>query len=268
MVVTFNIQNGGPEVRRDPIGHCIYCGSLTYRADSNRKLGDEHAIPEGLGGTLVLQQAACESCERSINKFEQVILKTVLHAPRIHVGIRRKRRVRAEDTIKVFAKVGNKEIEVRLPVRTTPVHLALAVLDTPGILVTPIKAGGARAFWLKKLSKGPMVPPGFQSYSPPVLDIYKFCQFLAKIAHCFAVDALGSDGFDPLLLDIIKTEAEPRYDLIGGPMIDIPPSRNLHELELSWREAGGVRYAVVRIRFFANLGAPTYLVVTGTAKAS
>jgi hypothetical protein len=39
---------------------------------------------------------------------------------------------------------------------------------------------------------------------------------------------------------------------------------NLHELELNWHRSDGVDYALVRIRLFANLGAPTYLVVAGS----
>lgn len=69
-----------------------------------RTLGDEHVLPESLGGTLVLQQAACESCERVVNDFEQPILKSILYAPRVHLGIRRKRRKRGEETIKVQGK--------------------------------------------------------------------------------------------------------------------------------------------------------------------
>jgi hypothetical protein len=100
------------------------------------------------------------------------------------------------------------------------------------------------------------------------LDTFKFCQFLAKIGHCFAVYVLG-DEFKPTLLDLIKTEPRGvRYDLIGGTLGNEPPSTNLHELELNWRNVDGVDYAVIKIRLFASLGAPTYLVVAGTAKAA
>jgi hypothetical protein len=109
-----------------------------------------------------------------------------------------------------------------------------------------------------------MVPPGFQSFATPVLDTFKFCQFLAKIAHCFAVDVLG-DGFVPMLTEMIRSEPkEPRFDLIGGGSQDTPPSDNLHELSLAWQRG----YAVVSIRLFSDLGAPTYLAVAGKSKAA
>jgi hypothetical protein len=124
--------------------------------------------------------------------------------------------------------------------------------------------GGA---WVAHLTAGSLVPLGFEAFSSPILDTFKFCQFLAKIAHCFAFDVLG-DGFAPKLLDLITTEARSaRYDLVGGMPSDTTPSDNLHELELNWHQFNGIDYALVKIRLFANLGAPTYVVVAGTAKA-
>jgi hypothetical protein len=112
MAYTFEIKNRGPVVWRPPKGHCIYCGATQYREKDDRKLGDEHAIAEGLGGTLVLEQAACECCERLVDRFEQPILKTVLYAPRVHRGVRRKRRKRGEEVIKVQGKVAGKDVAV------------------------------------------------------------------------------------------------------------------------------------------------------------
>jgi len=100
------------------------------------------------------------------------------------------------------------------------------------------------------------------------MDTFKFFQFLAKIAHCFAVDCLG-DNFEPSLPDFIRAkEPSPRSDFVGGIPDDLPPSENLHELALEWRNSRNLAYAVVKIRLFANLGMPTYLVVAGKAKNS
>jgi hypothetical protein len=41
-------------------------------------------------------------------------------------------------------------------------------------------------------------------------------------------------------------------------------SENLHELTLSRQRVDGIDYALVSIRLFANLGAPTYLEVAGS----
>jgi hypothetical protein len=87
MLRTFEIKNKDSIVRRPPRGRCIYCGAIEYRGKSERKLGEEHVIAEGLGGILALEEAACEKCEKAINTFEQPILKTVLYAPRVHLQV-------------------------------------------------------------------------------------------------------------------------------------------------------------------------------------
>jgi hypothetical protein len=268
MAHRFEIRNRDPATRRPPKGRCIYCGNTHYREKDSRKLGEEHVIPEGLGGTLILEEAACEDCERRINAFEQPILKTVLYAPRVHLGIRRKRRKRGEEMIKVQGKAAGKDIEIFLPIKNIPVLLFLLRLGSPGILINrPTDIADMQGAWVAHLTAGSLVPSGFEAFSSPTLDTFKFCQFLAKIAHCFAFDVLG-DGFTPMLLDLITTEARSaRYDLVGGMPSGATPSDNLHELELDWHQFNGIDYAVVKIRLFANLGAPTYVVVAGTAKA-
>jgi hypothetical protein len=89
---TFEMKNRDPAVRRLPMGHCIYCDSPDYRAKKDRKLAEEHVVAEGLGGSLVLREAVCEECEIAITRFEPAILRTVLYAPRVHLGIRRKKK--------------------------------------------------------------------------------------------------------------------------------------------------------------------------------
>jgi hypothetical protein len=187
----------------------------------------------------------------------------------VHLGIRRKRRKRGEETLKVHGKVNGKEVALVLPVKNVPVLLFFVRLGPPGILVDrPSTISDMRGAWALHLSSGPVLPHGFESFSSPILDTFKFTQFLAKMAHCFARDQLG-DGFNPLLLEVIQSEAKSqRYDLIGGRPEDSPASDNLHELELYWQQVNTNSYAVVKIRLFANLGAPTYLVVAGEAKAS
>jgi hypothetical protein len=263
MLTAFEVNNNDPASRRPSIGCCIYCKSVSYREDGDRKLGDEHVIPESLGGTLVLEQAACQDCERRINTFEHAILKTVLYAPRVHLGIRRKRRKRGEESIKLHARIGGKDVDVVLPIKAVPVLLFLMTFGSPGLLIgTPADFANMTGVWALNLSGKNPVPEGYESIASPVLDTFKFCQFLAKIAHSFAVTTLGHT-FIPLLLEVIREEAAaPRFDLIGCSPMEAP-SNNLHEIGIKWQSSSGTDYAIARIRLFASLGAPTYLVIAG-----
>src|SRR5580704_808673 len=43
-----------------PVGRCIYC----FATDCD--LGDEHVIPQALGGNIILRSASCRNCEKII----------------------------------------------------------------------------------------------------------------------------------------------------------------------------------------------------------
>jgi hypothetical protein len=264
MIASFSINDRDPAVRI-PISACVYCGVTHYREKDDRRLGDEHVIPESLGGNLILDHAACENCERRVNLFEQPILKSVLYAPRVHLGIRRKPRKRGEEKITVDATVNGKDIKLTLPLKRMPVMLFFLMMESPGLLIgRPSHFGAMNGVWMKPFFKdGPKIPLGLQSMASPVLDTFKFMQFLAKIAHCYAFSVLGN-GFTPLLREIILSDpTTPNFDLIGGNSSPGDPTNNLHELDLGWQACYGMDYAIVRIRMFSNLGAPTYRVIAG-----
>jgi hypothetical protein len=103
----------------------------------------------------------------------------------------------------------------------------------------------------------------------PALDTVKFCQFIAKIGHAFAIASLGTDMFEPLLPSFIRrrfsrTEQYPDcYHLIGGHSKRYAPGTALHELGLAFTQRSGRWFLSVQIRLFANLGTPVYLAVVG-----
>jgi hypothetical protein len=268
----FNIRSGDPTTRSGPIGHCIYCDATEYNGDPLRQLAEEHVVPEGLGGTLTIRLASCRCCETAINAFEQPILKTILYAPRIYMGVKRKRRKRPKDLFHIRGNVDGKEVEVDLPVEEIPVLLFLLQLGPPGILCgRPPQEAQMHGGWIFNLSGDWGVARrkhGVQNMMSPVVNTQQLCQFLAKIAHGYATFALG-EQFKPLLTDFIRTgETVGRFHLIGGNVENGPPSENLHELGIDWWRVEQAEYALVRIRLFASLGAPTYLVVAGQRRTT
>lgn len=132
----------------------------------------------------------------------------------------------------------------------------------------PKSIADVRAAWFIHLNASTILAPqGLQSFGSPVLDTFKFSQFLAKIAHGFAVDAFG-ETFVPMLRGLILNQqpSDQRYDVNSGIVEPQPESDNLHELTAEWRVVNGITYTVVRILLFANLGAPAYLVAVGTQR--
>jgi hypothetical protein len=67
------------------VGYCIYCGSA-------RHLTDEHIIPLGLRGRLVLPNASCSVCSIKTSKVERTCLRTMYGALRLVYGLPTRRK--------------------------------------------------------------------------------------------------------------------------------------------------------------------------------
>jgi HNH endonuclease len=58
-----------PNITAHPIvGSCIYCGE-------KEGLSDEHVIPYGLGGNLILRKASCHTCAKITSNLELRLLR-------------------------------------------------------------------------------------------------------------------------------------------------------------------------------------------------
>jgi len=73
----------------DSVGKCIYCGSTAYAAgEPSHRLGDEHIIPQGIGGKLLLPEASCKNCERITSRLETKCVASLFDPGRLHLGLR------------------------------------------------------------------------------------------------------------------------------------------------------------------------------------
>ncbi|WP_352916466.1 HNH endonuclease [Mesorhizobium sp. M1143] len=76
---------GEPEIRRPKVGvgRCIYCD----REPPQIRLTEEHIIPKGLGGNLILPGSSCERCAAITGRFEQRLLRDTFRFARGALGI-------------------------------------------------------------------------------------------------------------------------------------------------------------------------------------
>lgn len=260
------IHDRSPTVRYAPVGSCIYCGSQNC-------LSEEHIVGEGLAGSLVLPQASCPECATATCRIEGSVLRTLLLAPRRHLGIKVKKRKRNEPTIPLTAIVDGKDVEIRLPLDEYPTLLFMMIMNAPGIAAgRPLGAPGIHGAWARQIwTSGTMPPPNTPQFASPPFDSVRFCQMLAKIAHAFAAAEIGPSNFNPLLLDFIlrpfsRLDQFPEcYHLVGGSPVEFAASDALHVLGIEIADINGQPHVVVGIRLFANLAAPVYVVVVGNA---
>lgn len=254
-------QGGGPRQTRilGTANACIYCGSTS-------NLSDEHIIPYALEGEFVIRSGSCRSCAEKTSQFERKILRDALLAPRTALKLRTRRPRERPTSLPLFHKVEGLEGIVDVPVADHPTHLALP------LFALPARVRGDEVPNLK------VVAPGAQTISVSAatldaaarrvgqgdtllrvsLDVYAFARLLAKIAHGFvAVADVGDvEAFLPGAM-FASDESIGRW--VGGASDMKVAAEGLHGVRLEVIE-GEIH---VRVRLFAQLGGPEYLVVAG-----
>jgi len=252
-------------VRRElvKIGKCIYCGA------AGLPLGEEHFVPEGLGSRLVLLEASCARCAEKTGNIERTILQASLSPAREHLHIRRKKKKRPERKFPVHVTgPGAKDIISHTSLDEHPSVLFLPYFNQPGLMIDrPIGEDGLQGAFLMTLTALPK--PAFPEFASPALDTAAFCQFIAKIAHGFAVLTFGIDGFTPLLPKIILNDYRGDnslswYHLVGGNPSQFAPAEAQHVLGSGFFQKDGNEYLIIWLRLLANTGAPVYFAVAGT----
>ena len=196
---------GEAKNRFQPVGRCIYCGS-------SESLSDEHVIPFGLGGTLILPKASCPSCAKITQAFEQRLLRGHWWAYRRKVGIKSRHPKEQPDTFPVIFEYPSSEI-FREPIKPEEYpFLVVCDFDSPSILKNTLVSGRPVArVVVKRLiaqEKMPNLKRHGANGTPTMsiemnFDVEDFVRLLAKIALAYAIGRRSLAAFSELYLDKI-----------------------------------------------------------------
>lgn len=260
-------------VRMASVGTCIYCGTTAGR------LTDEHVIPKGLGGTLVLPQSSCDPCARVTSQFEMRVLRGFLDRGRRALGIKGRRghkRMAPETVPQTFIQADDSTIEVDVPwdegikVMHLPVFVLPRFLDPkrsmdPALSQLDIVAVDTLHFGL---GQGELVRE-YQAQGMRFedrMDVWAFAKMLAKIAHSYHVAIHGAFPLEQSpLVPIILGQRSDALNWIGTTLTDPLPSggQALHLLQhLPLESDDGGRGMAVRVKLFAGAPTPTYALAT------
>jgi hypothetical protein len=88
---TLRIASRQPADRRPAIGRCLYCPATTRFPGTDIPLSEGHAIPEGLGASLILPEASCKECVDATGAIEGNVLNLLFGPSRRRLGIRGKK---------------------------------------------------------------------------------------------------------------------------------------------------------------------------------
>lgn len=250
---------------------CIYCG------DTNPPLGEEHIIPFGLNGNLVIPHASCRKCEKVTGWLERICLRDMFGPYRVRHGFKsgHPRDREKPFPLKLYDKEGKKQT-IDLPLAEHPATIILPIFDPPNILSgtpppnpdLPFRCGfiliGStidlkNATKLTEETSTDMVHIGST-------NIAAFARMLAKIAHAYLY--ANTNGFEggwkPMLRETIFGEFRSFHHFVGDahnaqPVED--PS-TIHRLQVVEAQVGDKAYCGVDIRLFANVDkTPHYRVI-------
>lgn len=251
----------------ESVGRCIYCGE---QPDS-----DEHIIPIGLKGDLVLPDSSCAPCREITRDIETFVLRGMLGDIRQKWGIRSKRHKKEKlKPPRIGRRIeGGVSIE-HVDLDDYPEVLIMPTFQAPGYL-----AGNAPRldiphgrFWMhaetsaaEKLKRHGKDAMAIQNYSPD-----KFCRFIAKMAHGYAAAEFGIESFSPWLTELIKgTDTRFSYLVGASPRKahNPPPDSRIelgHALILEvYQFPGSNPFVAVHVFLFGTLGAPGYMAIVG-----
>lgn len=250
------------------VNRCIYCG------ETGNSLSDEHIIPYGLYGEMVLQKSSCKKCSKITSQFEQTVLRTMFGATRIHLGLRTRRPKERPKQLTTF--VGSLENFERkdVSIRDHPHAMTMVMIPPPKILgrTGGVKEGGIKV-WVRDIQGNTNERAshiGENVHIRNIIPLYDFCRLMAKIAHSYTVALLGIDSFQPTLVDFILGRKQNVFDFVGGPdeTTDFPKDESLlHQIALSGRSNPSrpdlPSIIIADICLFSCFGAPSYQAVVG-----
>ena len=262
---------GQAKKRTTPIGVCIYCGNT-------ENLTDEHVIPYGLGGDLILSEVSCPTCCEITMKLEGRLLRGHWWPYRRFLGLKSRRPKEQNPDLPVTVIHPNGiESKALLPISQQTIALVFE-LDPPSILRNVIRTdipSAPRVYW-KHFAQLPSIVyinneeyklSGDDKLNVPVnFDASDLCRFLAKVAHCYAISRRGLQAcYEYYLPEIILGKVEGALTYIGGA--DSPfigkrlPGSSIHSL----MDRINNQYLSVYIQFFRDKGdpPPIYEVIVG-----
>jgi hypothetical protein len=247
------------------IGSCIYCGST-------EQLSDEHVIPEGLGGRDILRSASCETCRVETGKFEQHVLRGMLWAMRIRLGIKGKRK--HPETIPVYIqREGQSGAVEQVSPGDVRVAAILPSFSRPGLLIGAPSGEvpeGKLHLYGREQDHARLMALGMANEETATMRVFEFARMVAKIAHCHAVLCFEKGSFESFLPPAIINRDDRLYDYVGNSEAELPISDTEYG---SWActevraHTGGTQLILTKLRVLSQLPTPVYEVITGVSQA-
>ena len=262
------------------VNRCIYFNEKCDTA----YLTDEHIIPDGLGGDIVLERASCKICAAHTGRLEGYILRDTMRDARGVVGLKsRKKRAFGKQKQKFYNESSISKIETEVEYsEKSPMVLPSFVTCLPPLIMTGMKETDKVDLFSRFILPTDIVKRTTDIFSKGEYRLtYNMHagvvgQMYAKIAHSFACAHLDSEEFSPFLINYISAK-EPEFNayLIGSSDPIAPQCDSYHRLLLysdtfikieDGQSRKLCKLIFVEVQLFAMIGAPVFTLVVGESK--
>jgi hypothetical protein len=178
------------KTRMKPADACIYCGATAG-------LTDEHVVPLGLAGNLILPKASCPKCSAITSKFERDVQRGFMLLSRSVGDFPTRRPKERPKTIKYEAERNGIMTPVELPLAEAGSLLPLPKFDPPSFLSGGMPVTGIKVCGIETISFGKTPTQIAAALGCTTLRFTEnieptaFARMLAKIGYAFSVGVLG-----------------------------------------------------------------------------
>jgi HNH endonuclease len=267
---TFVVNGFGRQRVFKPVNRCIYCFT-------DGELGDEHIIPQALGGNMILPKACCRDCERIIgSNLEGSLTHKIagmFAATRLRAGYKSKRpKERPKSLPHTIIGVDGQTRIVDIPANKVPRRWANYVtFGPPGIIVGRCRCAPWPATLQWQFSeedlRGILQPGESITFDGVDFEMRDLARLLAKIAHAMTVAVHGLESFEPWLPNFIlgRDDCTLHYFVAGCPNSS-PDQQGEHKIALGTWENDGVRIGAL-VRLFCRFATPDYQIAVGRFKS-
>lgn len=260
-----------PTERLPAVNRCIYCGV------DDVLLTDEHIVPRGLNGNILLPKSTCKEHQNLTSGIELALQKKgmLLH-PRLLLGMRTYNRKRQPTHIKIeFIEAGNRTFRKNIPVAEAMSMLIMPMFLQPRSMTTSPPLPNSKALEVQGIDSA-SIGGDMHSFllkhgavgirGQQRIDIGNFLRHLCKIAYGFYVAVRGEFALDESpALSLLLGQRQDFGNWVGCVPLEEPARRGLdwHQIDIiDTATKSGASCTVVRISLFNFLIPCTYTVIT------
>lgn len=244
-------------------GLCIFCAK-------ERGTTDEHVVPRGIGGSLIIRDGTCRTCLETIAPFESALMNNDFEPARVFLGIKSTTNRLRDKMHSYFPKDPDARTLSKKYGPATDHSGLIAFINyrPPGLedgrafdAPFPGDFGITIKCFIESSNAGPTIMGSSW-------DDLKFPRLLAKIAHSYWVAENGAGSIWHVLPKyILGHEIKGIGFFVGGYEKTPVPGEDLHFLNCGVSVINSLQWGFVDIGLFASYGPQTnYRVYVGLCR--